>query len=222
MTLPEFNALTDDAARAELSALLRLDALGGEGMLARRPFADKAALLAASDASWAETGSKDDWLEAFAHHPRIGGKDALRAKFAATKSWAQGEQAAVAAADEATLDALESGNAEYEARFGRIFLVCATGKSAGEMLALLKARLPNERAAELKIAAVRAGQDHQDPTGETNLMSPITTHVLDTALGRPGGGLPLLLAKSSGAGWARVGPRRRPTRRPLQRFDEDG
>ena len=58
---------------------------------------------------------ENDWLEAFAHHPRIGGKDALRAKFAATKSWAQGEQAAVAAADEATLDALAKGNADYEA-----------------------------------------------------------------------------------------------------------
>jgi 2-oxo-4-hydroxy-4-carboxy-5-ureidoimidazoline decarboxylase len=121
-------------------------------MLRRRPVADKTAALAAADAAWAETGEQD-WLEAFAQHPRIGGKDALRAKFAATKSWARGEQAGAAAADEATLDALAKGNADYEARFGFIFIVCATGKSAAEMLALLNARLPDERAPELKIAA---------------------------------------------------------------------
>ena len=156
MTVDELNAATADAARAEL-----LRCCGStrwtEKMLGRRPFAGKAAALAAADAAWAETGEKD-WLEAFAHHPRIGGKDALRAKFAATKAWAQGEQAAVAAADEATLDALEKGNANYEARFGFIFIVCATGKSAAEMLTLLDARLPNERAPELKIAA---GEQHK-------------------------------------------------------------
>lgn len=156
MTLHEFNALTDDAARAELLRCCG-STRWAEKTLARRPFADKAAALAAADAAWAETGEKD-WLEAFAHHPRIGGKDALRAKFAATKAWAQGEQASVAAADEATLDALEKGNANYEARFGFIFIVCATGKSAAEMLALLNARLPNDRAPELKIAA---GEQHK-------------------------------------------------------------
>jgi 2-oxo-4-hydroxy-4-carboxy-5-ureidoimidazoline decarboxylase len=151
MTIPEFNALSDAAARAEL-----LRCCGStrwtEGMLGRRPFSNKAVLLAAASAAWAETGEKDR-LEAFAQHPRIGGKDALRAKFAATKSWAQGEQAAVASADEPTLDALEKRNANYEARFGFIFIVCATGKSAAEMLALLNDRLPNDRASELLIAA---------------------------------------------------------------------
>lgn len=123
-----------------------------EKMLARRPFADQAAAQAAADAAWAETSEKD-WLEAFAQHPRIGGKDALRAKFASTAAWAQGEQAKVARADEAVLDALAKGNADYEARFGFIFIVCATGKTAAEMLSLLKARLSNQRAAELEIAA---------------------------------------------------------------------
>jgi 2-oxo-4-hydroxy-4-carboxy-5-ureidoimidazoline decarboxylase len=156
MTLDELNAMSDDAARAELLRCCG-STRWAEKMLARRPFADKAAALAAADAAWAETTEKD-WLEAFAHHPRIGGKDALRAKFAATKAWAQGEQAAVAAADDATLDALEKGNASYEARFGFIFIVCATGKSAAEMLALLSARLPNDRAPEMKIAA---GEQHK-------------------------------------------------------------
>jgi 2-oxo-4-hydroxy-4-carboxy-5-ureidoimidazoline decarboxylase len=151
MTPAELNALPIDAARAELLRCCG-STRWAEKTLARRPFADKAAALAAADAAWAETSEKD-WLEAFAHHPRIGGRDALRAKFAATKAWAQGEQAAVAAADEATLDALEKGNADYESRFGFIFIVCATGKSAAEMLSLLKVRLPHDRASELEIAA---------------------------------------------------------------------
>ena len=151
MNLSDLNALADDAARAELLRCCG-SAHWVDGMLRRRPFKDKSAVFAAAGAAWAETGDKDR-LEAFAHHPRIGGKDALRAKFAATKSWAQGEQSAVAAADEATLDALAKGNADYEARFGFIFIVCATGKSAAEMLALLDGRLANDRASELSIAA---------------------------------------------------------------------
>ena len=152
MTISELNALSADAARVELLRCCG-STRWASGMLGLRPFSDKAAALAAADAAWEETSEKDR-LEAFAHHPRIGGKDALRAKFAATRSWAQGEQVGVAAADEATLDALEKGNADYEARFGHIFIVCATGKSALEILALLRARLPNDPKTEQKIATV--------------------------------------------------------------------
>ncbi|MFI5362673.1 MAG: 2-oxo-4-hydroxy-4-carboxy-5-ureidoimidazoline decarboxylase [Elusimicrobiota bacterium] len=151
MTTAEFNALSDAEARAELLRCCG-STFWAEETARRRPFADKAAVLAAADAAWGWAVEKD-WLEAFSHHPRIGGKDALRAKFAATKAWAEGEQSAVAAAGEETLDALEKGNAYYESRFGFIFIVCATGKSAVEMLSLLRARLPNERAHELRIAA---------------------------------------------------------------------
>ena len=93
-----------------------------------------------------------DWLEAFAAHPRIGDLDALRKKFASTANWCAGEQAGVAAADEAVLTALADGNRAYEARFGYIFIVCATGKSAAEMLAILTARLANDPEVELKVA----------------------------------------------------------------------
>jgi 2-oxo-4-hydroxy-4-carboxy-5-ureidoimidazoline decarboxylase len=151
MTLSELNAQTPDAARAEFLRCCGA-ARWAEGMVRRRPFKDKAALLAAADAEWALTDEKDR-LEAFAHHPKIGGKDALRARFAATSDWAKGEQSGAAAADEATLDALARGNADYERRFGFIFIVCATGKSAAEMLSILRARLPNARAAELGTAA---------------------------------------------------------------------
>ena len=120
-----------------------------------RPFADEADLNRASEAAFGRM-EKSDWLEAFEHHPRIGDVDALRAKFAtlnATKQWAGGEQAGARDASEQTLSALAQGNRDYEAKFGFLFIVCATGKSADEMLALLRARLPNDAEGEWRIAA---------------------------------------------------------------------
>lgn len=151
MNLIELNALIPESAREEFARCCG-STRWVDGMVRRRPFASKAAALAAADEEWALTAASD-WLEAFAHHPRIGGKDALRAKFASTADWTKSEQAGAAAADEATLDALARANADYEARFGFIFIVCASGKSAAEMLAMLKARLPNSREAELRTAA---------------------------------------------------------------------
>ena len=111
-----------------------------------RPFRDEAHVLAAAAACFA--GLTDaDWLEAFRHHPKIGDMASLRLKFAGE------EQGAVAGASDATLAALAAQNAAYERRHGFIFIVCATGKSAGEMLALLTARLPNDKATELANAA---------------------------------------------------------------------
>ncbi len=151
MTLAELNALPGERAREELLRCCGC-ARWADAVLESRPFPDKAALLSSSDAAWGRSG-EEDWREAFAHHPRIGGKDALRAKFAATQAWATGEQAGAAAASEAVLDALAEGNAAYEKKFGHIFIVCATGKSAAEMLDLLKSRLPNDAGAELRLAA---------------------------------------------------------------------
>lgn len=151
MTLPEFNALPEAAAVEELTRCCGCRRWA-EAVAAKRPFKSRDELVAAADREWSRT-SREEWLEAMSHHPRIGGKDALRAKFAATKQWSQGEQASVASADEATLDALAAGNAEYEAKNGFIFIVCATGKSAAEMLALLKQRLPNTTEQELALAA---------------------------------------------------------------------
>lgn len=151
MTLAELNALPEDQAR---SALTRCCGASRwvDAMLGRRPYAGKSAVLAAAETAWAAAGEADR-LEAFAHHPRIGGRDALRARFAATRDWSRGEQSGAAAADEVTLAALAEGNAAYEKKFGMIFIVCATGKSAAEVLALLKARLAHDRAAEFVVAA---------------------------------------------------------------------
>ncbi len=86
--------------------------------------------------------SSDGWLEAFACHPQIGDVHSLRMKYAGNREWSANEQAGVSIAGEDTLSALAKGNADYKEKFGFIFIVCASGKSASEMLAILNARLP--------------------------------------------------------------------------------
>jgi len=117
-----------------------------------RPFANEEALFEAAEREWSRA-SREDVLEAFSHHPRIGDREALKGRFPSTGAWAEGEQGAVAAADESVLDELAAANRDYEARFDHIFIVCASGKAAPEMLSLLRARLANDPAAELGIAA---------------------------------------------------------------------
>jgi 2-oxo-4-hydroxy-4-carboxy-5-ureidoimidazoline decarboxylase len=96
--------------------------------------------------------SEEDWMEAFSHHPRIGDKDALRKKFA-TDKWASGEQQNVSKADESVITSLQEYNDEYFDKYGFIFIICATGKSAEEMLLAIKQRMSNSRSEELIIAA---------------------------------------------------------------------
>jgi 2-oxo-4-hydroxy-4-carboxy-5-ureidoimidazoline decarboxylase len=121
-------------------------------MLARRPFGSHDALLSAAREEWFAL-SEQDWLEAFSHHPRIGDRASLEARFPATHDLSAREQSGVGAAREDVLTALADANDTYVQRFGFIFIVCATGKSAEEMLSLLRDRLGNARATELRIAA---------------------------------------------------------------------
>lgn len=128
------------------------------GMLTRRPFGSDDALFAAADEVWS-AATRDDVLEALTHHPRIGANmDELRKKFATTASWSAGEQSGASSASEETLTALRDGNLRYEARFGHIFVVCATGKTAAEMLALLEARLSHDADEELRVAQQEQGK----------------------------------------------------------------
>jgi 2-oxo-4-hydroxy-4-carboxy-5-ureidoimidazoline decarboxylase len=128
-----------------------------EAMLARRPFVSDARLLAIAREVWLGLGA-DDWREAFAHHPKIGDRAALAARFAATRELSLREQAGVRTAPDAVLDALERGNQIYQARFGYIFIVCATGKSADEMLSMLETRLTNPPEVEIRVAAEEQSQ----------------------------------------------------------------
>jgi 2-oxo-4-hydroxy-4-carboxy-5-ureidoimidazoline decarboxylase len=123
-----------------------------ERMLARRPFKTLDAARAAAREEWFAL-SPADWREAFSHHPKIGDRKILRERFAATRHLSEKEQAGVDAAPDEVLDALANANAAYEARFGYIFIVCATGRRADEMLALLEARLDNDPDKEIRVAA---------------------------------------------------------------------
>jgi 2-oxo-4-hydroxy-4-carboxy-5-ureidoimidazoline decarboxylase len=121
-------------------------------MASKRPLQDGGALLAASDEIWSGLGEAD-WLEAFRSHPRIGESSAGKSVAAQSSAWSEQEQQKAAKAEEAIKTALKWGNREYEQKFGRIFIVCATGKSASEILEILRRRLHNDDAAELQQAA---------------------------------------------------------------------
>ena len=121
-------------------------------MLTHRPFGSDEQLLALARLEWFAL-APDDWREAFRHHPKIGDRESLRARFPKTAHLSSAEQRGVSDASDATLDALAEGNRVYEEKFGCIFIVCATGKSAEELLALLCHRLNNEPQEELLIAA---------------------------------------------------------------------
>jgi 2-oxo-4-hydroxy-4-carboxy-5-ureidoimidazoline decarboxylase len=120
-----------------------------EGMIGRRPFESVEQLLSASDAVWQTTGPRD-WNEAFAHHPRIGERQAATHVSATARAWSAGEQGAAHGAS--TRAALAQANKAYEERFGRIYLVCAAGRSGEELLADIAVRMNNPPGKELEIA----------------------------------------------------------------------
>ena len=142
MTLEELNALPRDAAERKLT-----ECCGARrwavAMAARRPFRNERELHEAADEIWRSLGG-EDWLEAFAHHPRIGERAA---------GWAREEQAGARGASQQSLSRMAQRNHDYERKFGHVFLVCATGKSADEMLGNLEARMRNDPATELRVAA---------------------------------------------------------------------
>lgn len=121
-------------------------------MLSVFPIHDLADLQEKAKEKWAQL-SDEDWLEAFSMHPKIGDIHSLKKKFAGTAAWASNEQSGMNEATDAVIEALANGNTEYEEKFGYIFIVFATGKSANEMLYMLQSRLQNEPEDELKIAA---------------------------------------------------------------------
>jgi len=121
-------------------------------MVKARPFADNRAIAKQADLAWQEL-EENDYLEAFEGHPKIGDVSSLRAKYANTKELAGNEQGLVKEANDEVLEVLAQGNTDYEEKFGFIFIVCATGKSAKQMSDLLQARLPNDKKQELINAA---------------------------------------------------------------------
>ena len=149
--LARWNALPHEEAAGEI-----LPCCGSETwaalMVSKRPIRDEVSLLETSDAIWVGLG-ESAWLEAFRSHPRIGESHAERTAAPQSSAWSEQEQRQAASADEAMKLALKWGNREYEQKFGRIFIVCANGKSAGEILEILRRRLHNDEATELQQAA---------------------------------------------------------------------
>jgi 2-oxo-4-hydroxy-4-carboxy-5-ureidoimidazoline decarboxylase len=150
LTLAALNALPEAEAAAALARCCGSRTWVAR-MCAARPFADAAALHAAATRAAADL-DRADRLEAFAHHPRIGATRELEHGFATTRAWATEEQSGAAAAGDDVKAALAARNRDYEARFGYGFIVCATGKSADTMLAMLEARLGNAPEMEWDVA----------------------------------------------------------------------
>jgi 2-oxo-4-hydroxy-4-carboxy-5-ureidoimidazoline decarboxylase len=122
-----------------------------EKMVASRPFTNSNSLRETADHIWNYLTEKD-YLQAFEGHPKIGDVGSLKAKYANTKELASGEQSGANSATDEIIAELANSNSAYEKKYGFIFIVCATGKSAKGMLALLQDRLNNDRPKELEIA----------------------------------------------------------------------
>ena len=150
MNLETFNGLDQSIKKEELIKCCGSIAWVNK-MLSEFPFHDTIDFLIRAEENWTSL-SKNDWLEAFEHHPKIGDLNSLKEKYASSKDWAKGEQSDVNSADEKVLNKLAEGNLAYEEKFGYIFIVCATGKTAEEMLIILEKRLNNEAENEIKNA----------------------------------------------------------------------
>jgi OHCU decarboxylase len=150
-TLDRWNRLTESSAADVILSCCGSSAWARQ-LAARRPLADESSLIAASDEIWNHL-SAQDWMEAFSKHPRIGERKAPQVAAAQSAAWSADEQKSVTIAEEAIQSALAKGNREYEIRFGRVFIVCATGKPAAQMLDELRRRLHNDDMTELCEAA---------------------------------------------------------------------
>lgn len=211
MELNTFNNLPSreaEAALANCNGAARWASL----MVQARPFGSAAALFNHCNEIWYEECREKDWLEAFSQHPEIGDIGSLKEKYGATRDWAAGEQSGVNNAPETVLEQLAQANRAYEEKFGFIFIVFATGKSAGEMLRLLNDRLENTREEELLVAMGEQCKITQirlrKLLAEENLPPPArsqaTTHVLDTSIGQPGRGVGIRLKARIGSQWLAI------------------
>jgi 2-oxo-4-hydroxy-4-carboxy-5-ureidoimidazoline decarboxylase len=126
-------------------------------LASRRPIADEASLIETSSSIWLAL-PQEAWQEAFDSHPRIGQRHAQTHATEESLRWSAQEQRTALSENEAVKLALEEANRRYEQKFGRIFIVCATGKTSAEMLAILNARMQNDAATELRDAAEQQRQ----------------------------------------------------------------
>ena len=204
MTLSDFNKLDKETATKELFSCCGSE-LWTSLLMKHFPFASEKELVDKATSIWYDECKKEDWLGSFTHHPKIGDKKSLEKKFAGK------EQSAVATAPTAVIDALLTANEDYEKKYSFIFIVCATGKPAEEMLRLLHDRLANTQSEELHIAM---GEQHKitilrfkkllnGSNFQFLSMSQLTTHVLDTSIGKPGKDITIRLMQQKD-GWQTI------------------
>lgn len=205
MTLTQFNTLETSIAAKHL-----MDCCGStkwvSSMMTHFPFTSEKVLVDLSAKIWYDECGETDWRESFTHHPKIGDVKSLTEKFAGK------EQAGVAVATTETIEALAKANTDYENKFGFIFIICATGKSANEMLQILLDRLKNTAQEELhiamgeqqKISIIRFKKLLTDGNFSFLKVSQITTHVLDTAVGLPGKNISIRLQSKINNSWQTI------------------
>lgn len=194
MTIKAFNKLSKTEKAKQLMTCCG-SSTWVDRMLKQFPFSSEKQLVDGAVDIWYNQCNATDWMESFTHHPKIGDIKSLTKKFAGK------EQASVAAASAKTLKALVNANKEYEAKFGFIFIVFASGKAATEMLQLLENRLTNSIGEELhiamgeqmKITILRLQKLIPDGSWRFLRSSQLTTHVLDTTIGKPGKGISIRL-----------------------------
>jgi OHCU decarboxylase len=150
-TIDRINSLASEQAEAEF-----LKCCGSRRwaarMTAERPFENVEEMVTAADRVWWALESAD-WLEAFDSHPKIGEKIAAASVARESLSWSEKEQSGTRDSTQQNMEELAELNRKYQEKFGFIYIICATGKSAKEMLAILRERLNNNAATELHNAA---------------------------------------------------------------------
>jgi 2-oxo-4-hydroxy-4-carboxy-5-ureidoimidazoline decarboxylase len=155
-TLDRWNLLDADSAAQEILPCCGSHAWAAK-LSAKRPLADETALLAVSSSVWLSL-PEEAWHEAFNSHPRIGEQKAQAHATTASMEASAKEQSTALSADEAAKVALREGNQLYEQKFGRIFIVCASGRSANQILNILESRMNNDATTELHEAAEQQRQ----------------------------------------------------------------
>ncbi len=208
MNLTAFNKL-DKAAAKELLASTCGSQKWQSWMMEKFPFSCERDMVTTAVETWYYACSKEDWLEAFSKHPKIGDTQNLAERFPDTKHLASNEQAGVKTASHDVVELLAKANDLYEAKFEYIFIVFATGKSATEMLRILQDRSSNSHDEELviaigeqiKITIQRFKKILENADWSAVRLSQLTTHVLDTTLGKPAQEMTIRLKHFVDNGW---------------------
>ena len=211
MTIQDFNNKSAEQAEQGLYQCCGSQKWAKE-MMQHFPFHSERDLVTHATNIWYNVCDEKDWRESFTQHPKIGDVESLTKKFASTSHLAGKEQASVADASAETIQHLAQANTAYETKNGFIFIVCATGKSAKEMLRLLNDRLNNETEDEVRIAMGEQAKitiirfKKLMPAADWSAFggSQLTSHVLDTSLGRPGKDMTIKMQEFKNNAWQTV------------------